>query len=187
MILFQPVFLKEANEANAFLVGCAETKETVLVDAGSDSPAIDEFLRKHHARLTGIVITHLHWDHDGGLDSILQRHDVPVYSLTGRTVNGKAVAEGDTIPLGKRSTRILKTTGHTADSLSLIVDNRMAFVGDAIFAGSIGGTSSESAKNEEIRNIREKLFTLPESTLLCTGHGPMTTVGIEKNSNPFFV
>ena len=136
--------------------------------------------------MTGIFLTHLHWDHDGALGSILQRLDVPVYSFTGATPKGKAVKEGAKIPLGRLDARVLQTTGHTPNSISLVVEEMLVFVGDALFAGSIGGTSSEAAKREEIENIRTKIFILPEETLLCPGHGPMTTVGIEKNANPFF-
>jgi len=187
MILFQPFFLPETNEVNTYMVGCGQTKEVVLVDVGADTPEYDEFLKRSGAHLIAIFLTHFHWDHDGGMDSVLRRHSVPVYSMTGETPNGKAVAEGDTIPLGQLQTQIFKTTGHTPDSLTLVVENRIAFVGDAIFAGSIGGTSSQALQQEEKENVRQKIFTLPGETLLCSGHGPITTVSIEKRSNPFFV
>ncbi|MEW6234037.1 MAG: MBL fold metallo-hydrolase [Candidatus Omnitrophota bacterium] len=186
MILFQPFFHKEANEANTYIVGCERTGEAILVDAGSDSPQYDAFLQQKNARLTGIFLTHHHWDHDGALASIFQRHDVPVYSFTGSTPKGKAVQEGAKIPIGRLNARVLQTTGHTPNSISLVVENVLVFVGDALFAGSIGGTSNEAAKREEIENIRTKIFILPDETLLCPGHGPLTTVGIEKNANPFF-
>ncbi len=186
MILFQPFFLKEANEANTYIVGCRETGDALLIDAGDDTPEYDAFLSAIEARLVGVFLTHLHWDHDAGLDSILRRHNVPVYSSTGTTSNGKAVGEGDSLPLGKLNTRVLRTSGHTPNSITLVVENRFAFVGDALFAGSIGGTSGAAAKNEEMDNIQKKIFTLPDDLLICPGHGPMTTVGIEKNGNPFF-
>ena len=72
------------------------------------------------------------------------------------------------------------------DSVSLVL-GQVAFTGDALFAGSIGGTSSEAANQRERANIRAELFSLPETTELYPGHGPATTVWIEKNHNPFFV
>ncbi|MBD3267043.1 MBL fold metallo-hydrolase [bacterium] len=186
MIFFQPFFLPSVHEVNTYIIGCKETKEALLVDAGGDSPDYDAFLQTHQAKLTGIFLTHLHWDHDGGLDDILKRFHVPVYSMTGNTPNGQSVREGHSIPLGKVKTQVCQTTGHTPNSIMLVVEKRLAFVGDALFAGSIGGTSSQAAQDEEKDNILRKIFTLPEDTLICPGHGPMTTVKIEKTANPFF-
>ncbi|MBN2325573.1 MAG: MBL fold metallo-hydrolase [Candidatus Omnitrophica bacterium] len=187
MILFKPFFLKDANESNAYIIGCREAKQALLIDAGEDSPDYDVFLESLDACLAGIFLTHAHWDHDGGLLSILARHNVPVYSKNGRAPNGKPIREGDRIPLGRLNAQVFQTTGHTPDSMTLIVENRFAFVGDALFAGSIGGTSSAAMQEEEQNNIRRVLFSLPDETLICPGHGPITTVGIEKNCNPFFV
>ncbi len=183
-MLFQAFLFPDVNEVNTFMVGCEETKEVFLIDAGADSPDYDTFLQQHDAHLTGIFLTHFHWDHDQALPELAAKYDVPVYSFTGNTPNGTKVGEGDSIPFGKLNTLILKTSGHTPDGITLVVENRVAFVGDALFAGSIGGTASEEYKQEEIKHIQEKLFKLPNDCLICNGHGPMTTVGIEKNHNP---
>ncbi|MGC9326387.1 MAG: MBL fold metallo-hydrolase [Candidatus Hinthialibacter sp.] len=187
MILFKPFFLKDANESNAYIIGRRESKQALLVDAGGDTPEYDAFLESVGARLIGVFLTHAHWDHDGGLPSILARYDIPVYSMQGSAPNGKAIREGDRIPLGRLNASVYQTAGHTPDSMTLVVENRLAFVGDALFAGSIGGTSSAALQEEEQNNIRRVLFSLPDETLICPGHGPITTVGIEKNCNPFFV
>ncbi len=185
-MFFRPFFLKEVNEVNTYMVGCEKTGEMFLIDAGGDTLEYDHFLKDSNAKLCGIFLTHHHWDHDEALDLILSRFNVPVYSFTGKTTNGQVVQEGDSIPLGDLNNRIFCTTGHTPNSLTLVVENHIAFVGDALFAGSIGGTSNEQLKEEEKQNIQNKIFTLPEQTLICPGHGPMSTVGIEKNGNPFF-
>lgn len=185
-MIFQPFCFPGANEVNTYIVGCEETREAVLIDAGSDSPDYGAFLNQHGARLTGIFLTHFHWDHDQALPEILSRHDVPVYSMTGGTPNGVKVGEGGSIPLGNLRNTVLVTTGHTPDSLTLVVEDRIAFVGDAIFAGAIGGTSGEDRQREEMDHIRKKIFALPDACLLCSGHGPVTTVRIEKNHSPFF-
>lgn len=187
MIFFKPFFLQNANESNAYIVGCKRTNQALLIDVGDDTRDFDAFLTQRGAHLVGVFLTHAHWDHDQGLASFLQRYDVPVYSNTGNTPNGKAIREGESIPLGLLKTAVYETSGHTPDSLSLVVENRFAFVGDTLFAGSIGGTSTVELQKEEQHHIRRVLFTLPDDLLVCSGHGPITTVGIEKNCNPFFV
>lgn len=184
-MLFQPFFFPDVNEVNTYIIGCDQTKECILIDAGADSPDYDAFLKQHGAKLTAVFLTHIHWDHDQALDAIARRFDVPVYSMTGETINGKKVTEGGSIPLGRLRNTVLITTGHTPNSISLAVENTFAFVGDAIFAGSIGGTSNDQLKQKQIGHIQNKLFALPDSCLLCSGHGPITTVSIEKNANPF--
>ena len=185
-MLFQAFLFPETNEVNAYIVGCEETRECVLIDAGADSLEYDVFLDANNARLTAVFLTHIHWDHTDGLDSILARHDVPVYSMTGQFHNGRRVEEGGSIPLGQLLNRLYRTTGHTPNSLTLVVEDRIAFVGDAIFAGAVGGTASDSQHEEEIGHVRANILTLPDDCLICSGHGPITTVGIEKRANPFF-
>jgi len=184
---FRPFFFEDTNEVNHYMIGCEETKEMFLIDGGADTTAYDDFLKETGCTLTGIFLTHFHWDHDQALDAIIKRFDVPIYSMTGGTPNGKKVTGGESVPLGKLKNELFITTGHTPDGLTLVVDNAIAFVGDAIFAGSIGGTQSDEQRHEEIDHIRNKIFTLPDHVLLCSGHGPITTVGIEKTANPFFL
>ncbi len=184
-MIFKPFFFEDVNEVNTYIIGCPESRECVLIDAGADSPEYDALLEQHGATLTSVFLTHIHWDHDQALDEIARRFNIPVYSMTGETANGKKITEGDSVPIGKLKNTVYITTGHTPNSLSLVVETKIAFVGDAIFAGSIGGTSSDELKQEEIGGIQTKLFALPNDCLLCSGHGPITTVGIEKRANPF--
>lgn len=186
-MLFQAYLFPEVNEVNTYIIACEQTRNAVLIDAGADSPGYNEFLLQHELEITGIFLTHFHWDHDQELPKLAEQYDVPVYSMTGNTPNGKPVGEGDSIPIGLLENRIVQTTGHTPDGITLIVEDKFAFVGDAIFAGSIGGTSSEENKQEEMMHIQNKIFTLPDECMLCSGHGPITTVGIEKNHNPIFI
>lgn len=185
-MLFQAFLIPECNEVNVYLIGCEKTRECVLIDAGADSPDYDAFLKANNARLTSVFLTHIHWDHTDGLESIIARYDIPVYSMTGEFRNGHKVNEGDCIPIGTIQNRIYRTTGHTPNSLTLVIEDRIAFVGDAIFAGAVGGTASEHQHNEQIDHIRAKIFSLPDECLICSGHGPITTVEIEKRANPFF-
>lgn len=186
MILFKPFHFPDTNEVNTYMIGCGKTRNVFLIDAGADTPEYEEFLQENGAKLKGIFLTHFHWDHDQCIDPVLDRHDVPVYSMTGNTKNGKKVSEGDLLPLGELRAKVYQTTGHTPDGITLVIDDKIAFVGDALFAGSVGGTSSPEKHEEEKTHIRQKIFSLPDDTLICSGHGPMTTVYLEKNYNPFF-
>jgi glyoxylase-like metal-dependent hydrolase (beta-lactamase superfamily II) len=96
------------------------------------------------------------------------------------------VREGDVVELGDQGFRVLHTPGHTPGHVTFLT-GEMAFVGDLIFAGSIGRTDLPGGSYDDlIRAVREKIFTLPDRTVLFPGHGPATTVGEEKRSNPFF-
>lgn len=186
MVLFKPFYHPDTNHVNTYMIGCSQTKQVFLVDAGSLLPEHEEFLQEKEAQLAGVFLTHSHWDHMDGLDAILDKYDVPVYSMNGETRNGQKVSEGESVPLGTLDTNIFKTTGHTPDGLTLYVNRKIAFVGDLIFAGSIGGTKTPEELEEARENIRLKIFSLPDDVLLCSGHGPMSTVYIERNYNPFF-
>lgn len=187
MIFLKPFYFQNVHDVNTYIIGCEKTKAALLVDAGGDTQDYEEYLREKRARLTGIFLTHLHWDHTAALENVLLKHDVPVFSLNGQTPNGRHLMDEEHIPLGVLKAWTLQTAGHTPNSISLLVENRILFTGDALFAGSIGGTGSPAEQEEEKENIYQKIFCLPDSTLICPGHGPMTTVGIEKKANPFFM
>lgn len=181
-------FLLTVNEANAFLLGCRETREALLVDAGEYPPELDAVLENEGLRLTGVFITHDHFDHTDGLKDVLERHPAPVYAYQPETGGCEAhvVRQDDTVDVGRWTGRVLETPGHTPDGISLAFPG-VVFSGDALFAGSIGGTASASLARTLVNHIEEQLFTLPPETEIYTGHGPASTVAIEKTHNPFFV
>jgi hydroxyacylglutathione hydrolase len=183
---FQHVLLK-VNEANAFIVGCEETREALLVDAGDLDFTIPTYLEGLGLTLAKVFITHDHYDHTDGLPRIVSRYEPEVYAYkdTVAGVHTKRVREGDTVEVGRLTGRVLETPGHTPDGLSLAFPG-MAFTGDALFAGSVGGTSSPELYRLQIDLIRRKIFSLPPETELHVGHGPSSTVGIESRYNPFF-
>ena len=181
-------FLLAVNESNAFVVGCSATGEALLVDAGDFPAIIDEFLEEHGLTLGKVFITHDHFDHTGGLSAITQRHNVEVLA-GGNSAGGcraTRVRQGTTIQVGELSGTVLETPGHTSDSVSLAFPG-MVFTGDALFAGSVGGTGSNRLAQMQIGHIRDRIFTLAPDTAIHTGHGPSSTVGIESGHNPFFV
>ena len=179
-------FLTEANESNTFIVACEETCEALMVDAGDFDPAIADFLDEHGLRLTTIFITHDHYDHTGGLAEAAKRYGAAVLSGAGQAggVPAKTVHHGDTVPVGTLTGRVLATPGHTADSVSLAFAGHV-FTGDALFAGSVGGTASSSAAKQQLDHLRRNILTLPPETEVHTGHGPSSTVAVESQHNPF--
>ncbi len=181
-------FLTSANEGNAFVLGCAETHDAILVDAGSFEPEIAGFLEEEQLRLTIVFITHDHFDHSAGVSEAVARYGAEVLAHGGHAGGCKAtrVAHGDEVRVGNLVGIVASTPGHTTDSISLIFPG-MAFTGDALFAGSVGGTTSHSAAREQIESIRKHIFALPPETEVHTGHGPSSTVGVEREYNPFFV
>ena len=181
-------FLLDVNESNAFVVGCEETREALLVDAAAFSSRILRFLDKHRLTLTKVFITHDHYDHSGAVGEIMAKFSVTVYSGSGHAGGQSAhrVQDGDTVRIGRIEGRVVCMPGHTCESVGLVLPG-MIFTGDALFAGSVGGTFSEGDQATEITAVREKVFCLPDDYLVHPGHGPSSTVGIEKHHNPFFV
>lgn len=186
-MIFRP-FLLNVNESNAFVIACEETGEALLVDAGDFDTHVEDFLHEKRLRLTTVFITHDHYDHTGGLSSIIERYDVQVLSGRGGSggVKGKKVKHGDEVRIGSLTGKVLATPGHTGDSVSLVFPG-MVFTGDALFSGSIGGVSSPQDGKLEVDHIRRNIFTLPDEYEIHPGHGPSSTVGIERRHNPFFV
>lgn len=181
-------FLLKVNEANAFLLGCRETGRALLVDAGDLDAAIPEFLDQSGLTLASVFITHDHYDHTDGLPDIVERFRPEVFAGKDRIANLPAtrVRDGNSIPLGNLTGRVLATPGHTPDGLSLAFPG-MVFTGDALFAGSVGGTSTAKLAKQQIDHIRKNIFSLPPETEVHVGHGPSSTVAVESRYNPFFV
>jgi glyoxylase-like metal-dependent hydrolase (beta-lactamase superfamily II) len=180
-------FRLDINEANVFVVGCEATKEALLVDVGDLDPRIEDFLEEHTLRLTTIFITHDHYDHTGGLGRVVAEHDVKVIrGNRGAAYQNHMASHGDEVRVGNLAGKVLAVPGHTPDSLCLVLPG-MVFTGDALFAGSVGGTSSPSHAREQLTALRKHVLSLPDDYEIHTGHGPSSTVGIERNYNPFFV
>lgn len=181
-------FLLNVNEVNAYAIGCEHDREALLVDAGDFDARIVDFLEEHRLTLAAIFLTHDHYDHIDGLDDALAYSDAVVYSGKGVLggPKGRRAAHGDTIRVGRFEGKVYATPGHTPDSISLAFPG-IVFTGDALFAGSVGGISSPEAAKQQIDHIREHILTLPGDYAVYPGHGPASTVAIERQYNPFFV
>ncbi len=176
-------------ESNAFLMADLESRTGLLVDAGAFESAIVAVAEEHDLRMAAVLLTHLHWDHVDGLGEYLKRWPGARVHAPARppsVPDAQIVGHGDEFDVGPFHFQALKTSGHTPESISYYCAGAgVCFVGDCIFAGSVGGTSSDALFEEETGHIRNHLFTLPEMTELLSGHGPVTTVAIEKQANPF--
>ena len=181
-------FRLDVNESNAFVVGCEESGDAILIDAAEFPPRMAAFLKAHQLKLTKVLITHDHYDHTGGLEKVLADYPATVYSGKD-SVAGYATTQvkgGEEIRVGNTVGRVIALPGHTHFQVGLVLPG-MVFTGDALFAGSVGGTFSDGDQQHELVSIEREVFSLPDDTLIHTGHGPSSTVGIEKRFNPFFV
>jgi glyoxylase-like metal-dependent hydrolase (beta-lactamase superfamily II) len=179
------------NAVHCYLVWDEVTREAALFDTGWDAEPVFKLVDENQIQLRHLFITHTHPDHVAAADPIRARFPKILF----HTDNPGALPQhrnrrNDCIHLGSLRITNRDTPGHAADGVTYIVGNwsedapHVAIVGDAIFAGSMGGAARDGALAKE--KIREQILGLPADTLLCPGHGPLTTVAEEKAHNPFF-
>lgn len=176
---------------NCFLVWDEATCEAALFDTGFDARGILDTLAAERLQLRQIFITHSHPDHIAVLGEI--RGATPqakVHSSSRNAPVNQRNQPGEVVSVGGLQVSHRETPGHAADGVTYVITgwpNRVpevAIVGDAIFAGSMGrGNDSWDLARQK---VREQILTLPPETLLCPGHGPLTTVAEEQGNNPFF-
>ena len=171
--------------------------EALLIDTAYNASAMIDVLTQHHLRLVGICLTHGHADHADGIDQILKYREAPVYlglddvdllSWRPPADQLKAPEDGQTIAVGRLRVQCLATPGHTPGGICYRVDaesQRICFVGDTLFAGSIGRSNPSALYQTHLGSVRTKVLGLPPEYRLLPGHGPATTVREELDHNPF--
>ncbi|HSZ27966.1 MAG TPA: MBL fold metallo-hydrolase [Chthoniobacterales bacterium] len=173
---------------NAYLIWDPETKEAAVFDTGADASELLAFVDSAGLTVKYLFLTHTHQDHVADLGAIVKRTHAEIFSPDlERLPETKIVREGDQLRLGKLRIEARLTNGHSPGGTSYVVhglQNTVAVVGDSLFAGSMGGAPNDYQK--ALRNNMEKLLSLPVDTLVCPGHGPLTTIGNEREHNPFF-
>ena len=174
---------------NAFLIWDSSSNKAVVFDTGTDCGPILEQIKQRNLTVDAVLLTHTHGDHVADLDRLLSETGNPtVYANRLEPHPGATlIDEGWTLEIGGLSLRALLTSGHSVGGTTFLVDGLaqpVAIVGDALFAGSMGGGMISFA--EALQNNRDKLMTLPDETLVCPGHGPISSIGEEKQANPFF-
>jgi glyoxylase-like metal-dependent hydrolase (beta-lactamase superfamily II) len=193
-------------QANCFIVGCEQTLEAVVIDPGGEGDRILLALAESNLTVKYIINTHGHMDHVGANKSIKEVTGAPIliHALDApmldrvadsaaawglRAENSPApermLQDGDEITFGNITLTVIHTPGHTQGGISLHAQDDV-FVGDTLFAGSIGRTDFPGGSFETIKeSIQQKLFKLGDDVRVHTGHGPSTTIGQERRQNPF--
>lgn len=194
-------------QANAYVV-IDDGGDAVIIDPGDEGERIAAEVTRRRANLTEVWLTHAHFDHVGGLAALLRAFPVPVrmhdgdrplldhagpaaaswgFAIEAPPTETVPVAHGAVLHVGGRAARALHTPGHAPGHLAFHFEqDGLVFAGDALFRGSIGRTDLPFGDPERLlASIRDELLPLPDDTRVLPGHGPDTTIGAERVTNPF--
>jgi hydroxyacylglutathione hydrolase len=197
-------------QCNCSIIGDETTREAIVIDPGDDIEDVLSLIRKHNLQVKQIVITHAHIDHVGGAMKLRAATGAPIllnqndYALLkmldaqaawigvaapGKVDIDQSIGQADTVKAGSLTANVLHTPGHTEGSICLYFPMEQKLIaGDTLFAGSIGRTDLPGGSFEKIiRSLHEKVLALPDETVVVPGHGPLTTIGDERERNPFLV
>jgi hydroxyacylglutathione hydrolase len=195
-------------QCNCSIIGDETTHEAMVIDPGDEIQDILAIVNQHKLKVKQIVITHAHIDHVGGAMKLRAQTGAPILlnqndlallkmldeqaSWLGMQSPGKVEIEADlkhdqTLETGSLSANVLHTPGHTEGSVCLYFPaEKLLIAGDTLFARSIGRTDLPGGSFQKIiRSLHERVLTLPDETVVIPGHGPMTTIGEEREENPF--
>jgi hydroxyacylglutathione hydrolase len=173
---------------NAYLVWDVTTREAAAFDTGADATPLLQKLETENLKLKTLFLTHTHGDHVFDFDRLVEKTGCQTWVSSREPFDGAESFEaGMTFKVGRLDIESRSTPGHSPGGVSYTVHglrSPVMIVGDALFAGSVGGIKADYAGSLAL--IREHILSRQDNTLLCPGHGPMTTVGEEKKHNPFF-
>jgi hydroxyacylglutathione hydrolase len=197
-------------QCNCSIIGDEVTREAMVIDPGDDINDILAIIRKHNLQVKQIVITHAHIDHVGGAMKIraatgapilLNEHDYALVKMLdvqaawigvptpGKVEIDRSITTGQAVSAGSHTAQILHTPGHTEGSICLyFAPEKKLIAGDTLFAGSIGRTDLPGGSMQKIlHSLHYTLLELPDETVVVPGHGGLTTIGEERESNPFLI
>lgn len=195
-------------QQNCTLLWCEKTKKAAVVDPGGDLDRIRQAIAQAGVSVDKIILTHGHIDHAGGAAELREDLGVPIegpheadrfllerlaeqgqaYGISARAVTpDRWLNEGDTVTVGDLTLDVLHCPGHSPGSVVLVSPKeRFALVGDVLFQGSVGRVDLPGGDGKAlIRSIKDKLLPLGDDIAFICGHGPMSTIGQERQTNPF--
>lgn len=198
-----------AFEQNCSILWCDETMEAVVVDPGGDQHKIESALNTLGVKLTAVWLTHCHIDHAGATADVAQTFSIPIvgpqkqeqfwidmlpqqsamfgFPQVNMFTPDHWLEQDDTVQVGNQILSVKHCPGHTPGHVVFYSDSaQLVVVGDVLFNGGIGRTDFPKGDHQTLLDaIKEQLFTLPDETRFIPGHGPMSTIGHEKQTNPF--
>jgi glyoxylase-like metal-dependent hydrolase (beta-lactamase superfamily II) len=197
-------------EVNCYLLWDDKTKDLVIIDPGDSAEGIARQITARGCTPRAILLTHGHGDHIGGVATLLQKYGIPLVAGRGEeqyladpkfNLSGefglpitlppadRLVADEEIVQYGSISLQALATPGHTAGGVSYLDgEEGFLFCGDTLFQGSVGRTDFPGSSLQSLmQSIQKKILTLPDEIVCYPGHGPRTTVGAERRSNPFLL
>lgn len=192
---------------NCYLMADEKTKEAWIIDPGAEAGRIKSEIQKADVKPVKILLTHAHGDHIAAVDELRDFYQIPVLihekdhpllispeenlsaafgmPISARPADGFLKA-GEKLALGNLNFEVIETPGHTPGGIT-IYGEKVAFTGDALFAGSIGRYDFPHSDGQTLFRSLKRLLELPDDTTVYSGHGPATTIGQERKSNPFLL
>jgi glyoxylase-like metal-dependent hydrolase (beta-lactamase superfamily II) len=178
----------EDMTVNCYLAWDTKSKEAVAFDTGADSGPMLQLVKERGLTIKLILLTHTHGDHIADLGRLKKETGAPAHVCALEPVSGaEGFNAGKSFQVGAIKMETRQTSGHSRGGITFMLsglERPVAIVGDALFAGSMGG--GMISWDDALSNNRSHIFSLPDDTVICPGHGPLTTVREEKRHNPFY-